>query len=155
MRAFTTEEQSKKLVEFGVDVSTADIVLSKNEIISNNHIKELFEEKPNLLFNDYTPLWTLSGLINLMPGSFYKPTYFNEGYKYYRLTISRHVLGEFEKEPKVQEDWFYVAYEDYHRIVLSNSQTNVFKTKYYKEPIDAAFEMVCKLINLGYIKVNK
>ncbi len=60
----TTIEQSQKLIEFGIDVNTADMCWQNNEFpIGFND-------------NDAVPAWSLSALLGLMPTDDKKDEYY-------------------------------------------------------------------------------
>lgn len=69
----TSLEQSKKLIELGIDVSTADMhystwtILNKGEYILSPNQGETIEELQEDYGNQIIPAWSLSALLKLMP----------------------------------------------------------------------------------------
>lgn len=57
----TTTEQSKKLMELGLNIDTADMFYRDN----GQDVKLMWEHLPNILIT--TPAWSLSALLELMP----------------------------------------------------------------------------------------
>lgn len=68
----TSEEQSKKLIELGIDISTADMAYWKRSYRPNDyaimarHTKEL-QEGFDAKGIEYVPSWSLSALLELIP----------------------------------------------------------------------------------------
>lgn len=64
----TSQEQSKKLIELGIDISTADMLWTYdfmvNDINGLNVISELLQPEENDI-----PAWSLSALLKLIPKS--------------------------------------------------------------------------------------
>lgn len=62
----TSQEQSKKLIELGIDISTADMLWTydfmTNDINGLNVISEQFKPEENDI-----PAWSLTALLGLMP----------------------------------------------------------------------------------------
>ena len=69
----TSLEQSKKLIELGIDVNTADMhystwtILNKGEYILSPNQGETIEELQENYGNQVIPAWSISALLNLMP----------------------------------------------------------------------------------------
>lgn len=109
----TSLEQSKKLIELGIDVNTADMhystwtILNEGEYILSPNQGETIEELQEDYGNQVIPAWSLSALLELIPSSVFL----------------------YSKLVKWDES-YYIE----HREVL------------YDNPIDAAFEMVCWLL---------
>ena len=115
----TTIEQSKKLIELGVDISTADMFWWHNTE----------EKRYEASLIDYAfvtdmdiPAWSLSALLGLMPK-----------------------LYEFENDPddggcqpNLCKGW---DNNQWHIVYRSS----IYITEWYDDPIDAAFEMLCWL----------
>ncbi len=116
-RGYTTKEQSKHLVELGLDQNTADMYYDGYGRLPQGYAYTLIS--PNSFECDY-PCWSLTALLELMP--------------LYNGTTPRLSWG------KGLYTCFY-----YQGKMISNPNSMV----------DAAFEMVCWLIEQGYIKVNK
>ena len=60
----TTIEQSKKLIELGLDVNTADMWYVKDYLIAKN--QELDKPSDNEI-KDVFPAWSLSALLDILP----------------------------------------------------------------------------------------
>ena len=123
----TSLEQSKKLIELGVDIHTADMCWQNNEFpIGFND-------------DDAVPAWSLSALLELIP----KHIKQNDGRKY-----KFHIFND---DGIVIQRWgcSYCA-EDFHNRAeyLSDSNlkypTNIYSDK-YDNLIDACVEMIIKL----------
>lgn len=121
----TTVEQSKKLIELGIDVNTADMhystwtILNEGYILSPNQgqtIEELQEDYGNQII----PAWSLSALLELMP------------------LINHDTVNVFK-----EEDGTYTALYRYTK----GSPVIIKK----ESAIDAAFEMVVWLKENGKI----
>ena len=115
----TSIEQSKKLIELGIDVNTADMCYYYDHNWSNEHI-----EIPKIWDNNYEqfipeseeddiPAWSFSSLLGLIEWDY-----------------------NLEKTLFDQSDYFTYS------IVCDDLD---FRTYEYDDPIDAAFEMVCWL----------
>lgn len=69
----TTTEQSKKLIELGIDVNTADMhystwtILNEGEYILSPNQGETIEELQEDYGNQIIPAWSLTALLGLMP----------------------------------------------------------------------------------------
>jgi hypothetical protein len=96
----TTIEESKKLIELGIDVNTADIIYN---IFGESYIRH---DTP--IDKYHTPAWSLSALIKM-----------------------------FDDKAGLARDYgLWYCYD--------NGKSH--RTKHYDSPIDAAFEMVCWLL---------
>lgn len=125
----TSLEQSKKLIELGIDIKTADMCWSID-----------IPDLPTLLAYSITdcdnwenkiPTWSLSALLELIPPYLGE---FNDGIDF---GFSKSMNGK----------WYSV-----HYIQLDNSGLATFtKTVTGDTAIDAAFEMVCWLKENGKI----
>lgn len=69
----TSLEQSKKLIELGIDINTADMhystwtILNEGEYILSPNQGETIEELQEDYGNQVIPAWSLSALLKLMP----------------------------------------------------------------------------------------
>lgn len=80
----TSIEQSKKFIELGIDVNTADMCISLFTIITNGskEIKQVLiplnysnvTEYPTPDFIERFPAWSLSALLDLMPKKYMHQT---------------------------------------------------------------------------------
>ena len=134
----TSLEQSKKLMELGIDINTADMfykyVLPKSDKI--HHIPEIGNPINSLIWynkgytfrgkrepitlNEYCiPAWSLNALLELMPKDETK-------------TISLCLGGSNGEEHTF--DWFCTCDE--------NDEPYDYKTFHSKSPIDCTFEMI-------------
>ena len=122
MQNYTTIEQSKKLVELGLNPDTADMYFPDNAEITEIREKprpvEYIEDK------DYPPCWSLGALLELMPK-----------------------IQEDDKDcgfyPIIRKGWvdnqWYCLYTGHI-------------TRGYDNSTDAAFEMIVWLLKNNYIK---
>ena len=114
----TSLDQSKKLIELGIDVSTADMYWW------NNTEEKRYE--PSVIDYGFSDMdisaWSLNALLELMPK--------NES-----LTIDLCLGGSNGMEHTF--DWFCTCDE--------NEDPYDYKTFHSDNPIDAAFEMICWL----------
>ena len=127
----TSIKQSKKLIELGLDANTADMCWGINSSTrSYNNIPYLIPWKDYTCKEYYVPTWSLSALFNVMPqiNDWITP----HGHKDDKLS---------QFEPKICKIWE-------HSIIPSYKVTygNGLATDIYDNPIDAAFEMVCWLL---------
>lgn len=121
----TTIEQSKKLIELGIDVNTADMHYYKNSfgdyiegLYNSSDLKEGFELKGI----EYIPAWSLSALLELIPPYLGE---FNEGI-------------DFGFSKSMNKKWYSA-----HYIQLNDDGVATFnKTVTGDTAIDAAFKMV-------------
>ena len=125
----TTIEQSKKLLELGIDINTADMyyeeVCNLPKAIVGNYIlhNQCMEDK------DYKKLsnpvlsvaWSLSALLDVLPKN---------------LDIGRPVLATNYR------GYYWVSYFDEYM------KEKKFTSKIYNNPIDACCEMIIKLNEL-------
>ncbi len=115
----TTIEQSKKLIELGLDVNTADMMWF------DDGLGELIEMVGcNPTTSDDIPAWSLSTLLMLMP-------------KLYEFENAHDDGG---CQPNLCKGW---DNNQWHIVYRSS----IYITEWYDDPIDAAFEMVCWLKN--------
>lgn len=122
MKSYTDLEQSKRLIELGLDVETSDMHYIEDS--SDNPYCELYASKLNeearKRYNThYIPAWSLSALLELMPFHI----------------IENNVRYEFQivKGLNKEEGTYKIKYK---------SCTSLFETIMYNNLIDAAFEMV-------------
>ena len=133
----TSLEQSKKLIELGVDINTADMhystwtILNGGEYILSPNQVETIEELQEDYGNQVIPAWSLTALMDVLP-IFSTPTAFS-----YKVSAPSMIktdngyllkyIGDFEIKTNNGDD-IESPIE-----ILANNQ------------IDAAFEMVCWL----------
>lgn len=125
----TSIEQSKKLIELGLDVNTADmfwdtLFAKKPEAhIDNHHLIDEYDDEYRF------PAWSLTALLDLMPK----------------------IHGERPKldTGRIQTEKYYVEYP-YHE----STKDDWYSTKLCDSAVDAAFEMVVWLFENGLIKTE-
>lgn len=127
----TSIEQSKKLIELGLDVNTADFMWEYNPD------KETYWNKPTIIpIDDYIfvndiPAWSLAALIEQLPSDI----------KGHELTIHKsywQIEKTFAYELSYEED-----FEDYSPSILVSTSSI--------ELIDACVEMIIKLNELNLL----
>ena len=127
----TTIEQSKKLIELGVDVNTADMYWWT---YNKRYYREAMDDGDFNKESDI-PAWSLTALLRLIPSEIYGETIYGD-------TITYKV--DFRKYKFTDDvDLYQIAYgsikfdEDGH-----DSFKDMINTGQKEDPIDAAFEMV-------------
>lgn len=108
----TTIEQSKRLLELGLDIKSADMCLCKTA--QDNWF--LYAYTPGEYDAHTVPAWSLSALLEVMP----------KGAELIKMENDAHELY-------YEIDYMFTGYED-------------------SDPITAAYEMVCCLLEQGLIK---
>jgi len=137
----TSIEQSKKLIELGIDVYTADMywwICYGDKLSANPYTEEVKKgfEKHCL---ECIPAWSLSALINLLPSEF------TEVGKYstttYKINIRKY---KFTDEVNLHQ----IAYGSYKWYEDGKSYTwsDMINTGEKEELLDSAFQMVCWLL---------
>lgn len=133
MQHYTTIAQSKKLVELGLNPDTANMyyfcdptpagnVMHPTLIVVEKHLHSRFPEYDK----GDIPCWSLGALLELMPK-----------------------IHEDDNDngccPNLSKGWDNSQWHCVYR-------SSIHITGWYDNPIDAAFEMVCWLLENGYIK---
>ena len=136
----TSIEQSKKLIELGINVNTADMLWTYDFVVSDinglNVISNLLKPEENDI-----PAWSLTALMNLLPSEFTEVGKYSE--TIYKIDIRKYALTD-------DVDIYQIAYGNYHWYEDgSNSWKDMVDSGEKEELIDAAFEMVC------WLKENK
>lgn len=141
MKSYTDIEQSKKLIELGIDVNTADMrygYIAPYEYSDRMfdggydevpYSKDFLKRNPNFSENEYDsefPAWSLVALYGILPNNKTETT-----------TLSR---GGWKIEPFEYLDKWFCEYED-------DSHSKDF-TVSADNPIDACVEMILKLNEL-------
>ncbi len=123
----TSQEQSKKLIELGIDVNTADMMWDDWSLIdegwklSVGYYPEIEKDYGRKCY----PAWSLTALLELMPFQIIEDNK-RYGFKQYKGYNSQGETYCFE--------------------YVSNIGTTLYETYHLNNPIDAAFEMVCWLL---------
>lgn len=127
----TSLEQSKKLIELGIDTDTADMCYKCLEEDPYDLIVRPYsdwkEEYKVLLRNGDAkvyPAWSLVALLRLMPFHIIEN---NQRYGFYQV-----------KGFNKQGETYHFGYE-------TNNISFLFETSWYNDVIDAAFEIICWL----------
>lgn len=147
----TSLEQSQKLVELGIDVSTADmywlnrhidLTETKYEVFvidrSNEHIDFFNSYAVAVEKGEIIPAWSLSALMDLLPSNFtevgkYATTTYQIDIRKYKLTDS--------------VDLHQIAYGSYTFHEEGNcSWKDMVNTGEREDLLDAVFDMVCWLL---------
>ena len=141
MQHYTTIEQSKKLVELGLNPETADMFYSYG---MNIKTKEWSYDAELMVIDEADklcdiPCWSLGALMDLLPPSIQT----GEGMQnQYEIDIRKYWGGE--------ENLYQLAYgnnrgisEEWHDMINTGEKESI---------IDAVFSMVCWLLENNYIK---
>lgn len=140
----TSQEQSKKLIELGIDVTTADMFwdtlsAEKPEAqVDNHHLVDEYDDWYRV------PAWSLSALMNLLPSEFTEVGKYSE--TKYKIDIRKYALTD-------DVDIYQVAYGYHWHDNSGCSWSDMINTGTKEELIDAVFQMVVwflenkKLIN--------
>ena len=122
----TSIEQSKKLIELGLDVNTADMfwdLLDGDE--PDEKIPNCCWDRFDITINEFVPAWSLSALIELIPDKI-----------------------------SINSESYYLSFTkksvEFRGPITWDGQ----KAKSFEMDniLDAAFEMVCWVINNGHLK---
>lgn len=139
----TSIEQSKKLIELGIDVNTADMFwdtffAKKPEAqVDNHHFIDKIDKHR-------VPAWSLSALLKLIKSEFYGETIYGDTITYkvsfrkFKFTNNVDLYQIAYGSIKFEEDGQY-SFKD----MVNTGQT--------EDPIDAAFQMVVWLKENGKI----
>jgi hypothetical protein len=146
----TDIEQSKKLIELGIDINTADLTVVDLPIQNGDRFKFISSKLPNDTFSSITdgksekiPVWSLSALLNLLPSEF------TEVGKYstttYKIDIRKYKFTD-------DVDLYQIAYGSIKFDVDGqHSFKDMVNTDQKEEPIDAVFQMIVWLKENGKI----
>ena len=124
----TLQEQSQKLIELGINLSTADMfwdtlfAKKPKAQVNNHHFIDEYDDEHRV------PAWSLSALEGLMPF---------------------HIIENNNRFGFYQVKGFNKQGETYRFGYKTNNDSFLFETSWYNDVIDAAFEMVC------WLKENK
>jgi len=122
----TSLEQSKKLIELGIDVNSADMYYSRADVALGE-----MESYPNILhceeIGDDIPCWSLAALLGVLP-----IVYINN---------KKEICGPLHIDITDSETPFVLWYVN----PLHKGSIVELKTKEYDNMIDACHEMIVKL----------
>ena len=129
----TSLEQSKKLIELGINVNTADMLWTYDFVVSDinglNVISNLLKPEENDI-----PAWSLTALMNLLPSEFTEVGKYSE--TTYKIDIRKYALTD-------DVDIYQIAYGNYHWYEDGgHSWSDMINSGEKEELIDAAFQMV-------------
>lgn len=123
----TNIKQSKKLIELGIDADTADIIY--------NLFDESYIRNDTPIDKYHTPAWSLSALLKLLPSEFEETGSF--GTSKYKIDIRKYKFTD-------EIDAYQIAYGNY--LIDSRGWKDMINTRWKEDLLDAAFEMVCWLL---------
>ena len=134
----TSIEQSKKLIELGIDINTAD--MSYQHFTPDVYIPQLYEQDEE----DDIPAWSLTALLGLIPSEIYGETIYGDTITY-KVDFRKYKLTD-------DVDSYQIAYGSIKFDVDGqHSFKDMVNTGQKEDPIDAAFQMVCWLKENGKI----
>ena len=125
---YTTVEQSKKLLELGLNPGSAD--MGYNGVEDRDIGKIRYDRVANTIPNmNSIPCWSLGSLLSVMP-------FIEENKIIYNPLLTKSKFG------------YYITYSsEESKYILRGSGI-------YKTPIEAAYSMIVWLLENGYIKRN-
>lgn len=131
----TNIEQSKRLIELGVDVNTADMfwdLLDGDKL--DEKIPNCYPDRFDISNEKFVLAWSFTALIDLLPSDF----------------DSEGKLGKFNYQVHMRKyrfiediNLYQIAYGNYGQ---NGSWKDMINTGEHEEMIDAVFEMVCWLL---------
>ena len=136
----TSLEQSKKLLELGIDVNTSDMgwnvfVDDTKRILPIDDWNLVKDGSGNVKFYH---AWSLSALMNLLPSEFTEVGKYSE--TTYKIDIRKYALTD-------DVDIYQIAYGNYHWYEDGDhSWSDMINSGEKEELIDAAFQMVVWLL---------
>ena len=137
----TDIKQTKKLIELGIDIGTADMTVANYPLQDGNRFYFICCKLPNDEFPSITdgesekiPAWSLSALLDLMPSEFAVEGKF--GTFTYKVHIRKYKFNE-------DADLYQIAYGNYGN---SGSWHDMINTGEHESLLDAAFDMICWLL---------
>lgn len=129
----TSLEQSKKLIELGIDVNTADMYYEDDTSVEFGHGWH----------PQHIPCWSLAVLMNMLPSEFTEKGEYSE--TTYKIDIRKYALTG-------DVDLYQIAYGNYHWYEDgSHTWSDMINTGEKEDLIDAAFQMVVWLKENGKI----
>ena len=132
----TTVEQSKKLIELGLDTKTAD--MSWDSIYDESHL--MSDYKMSLIPYKYSssiciPAWSLSALLDFLPSNIKTSNKF--GTYTYKLDLRKYDITD-------DVNMYQIAYGSPKDI--NHSWKDMINTSEREDLLDVVFEMVCWLL---------
>ena len=121
----TSIEQSKKLIELGIDINTADMfwdLLDGDE--PDEKIPNCCWDRFDITINEFVPAWSLSALLELNPFQIIEN---NNRFTFYQV-----------KGLNKQGETYRFGYK-------TNNNSFLFETSWHNDVIDATFEIICWL----------
>ena len=135
----TSIEQSKKLLELGLDPKTANMLWAKLSITDDYPVTlmvKAFSGSMQFQGEDLMiPAWSLSALLGLMPKD-----------RFIDIELS---YGGFSVDPLEYIEKWFISFEN------EKDYESDIKTFSSEHPIDVVFEMVCWLLENGFIEKVK
>lgn len=138
----TSIEQSKKLIELGIDVNMADMKYmflkeDSSKVTNIPFVKDNDEpEWPSDSAYDFIPCWSLATLMNMLPSEFTEKGEYSE--TTYSIDIRKYALTD-------DVDIYQIAYGNYHWTHGGHSWSDMVNSGQKEELIDAVFQMICWL----------
>ena len=146
MKHYTTIEQSKRLLELGMNPETADMHHSKWTKIDNiDYVGIGYNELDKEEYGDvFLPCWSLGSLLEVMPRYIHSGRYINSDIVDCPLSIF-----PFDVEnTRIKEHCWIICYTDYDEEL---DDCNFRIEQRGNNLIDAAFNMVVWLLENNYI----
>lgn len=145
----TSIEQSKKLIELGIDINTVDLTVIDLPIQNGDRFKFISSKLPNDTFpfitdgkSERIPAWSLAALLKLIKSEFYGETIYGDTITY-KVDFRKYKLTD-------DVDLYQIAYGSIKFDVDGQySFKDIVNTGQKEDPIDAAFEMVVWLKENG------
>lgn len=147
----TSIDQSKKLIELGIDINTADMRYGyiapydfSDRMYDGGYDevpypKDFLLKNPNFSTNEYDgelPTWSLTALMNMLPSEITERDEYSE--TTYQIDIRKYALTD-------EVDIYQIAYGNYHWTHGGHSWSDIVNSGEREELIDAVFEMICWL----------
>ncbi len=140
----TSIEQSKKLIELGIDVKTADmfwdtLLAKKPEAqVNNHHFVDEYDDEHRV------PAWSLSSLLRFIKSEIY-------GESIYKYKVDFRKFKSTDDVDLYQIAYGNITFDEYGQYIFKD----MVNTGQKQEPIDAAFEIVCWLKENGKYDTRK
>ena len=134
----TTIEQSKHLLDLGLDSKTADMCW---EMEKGNWLLNVGRKSAQVNRGFAIPAWSLSTLLEVIPAMIVYPTWVDKRPTDVWFNLDKDYNSETKKQ-------FYVCYYK----SLDTHQFAKMTEPSHSSPVDAAYEMVCWLFEQGLIE---